>query len=101
MFKKMLIVIAGMLLIGALPAHAGSQQDKMKSCNADAKQQQLKGDARKTFMKSCLSAKPASAASETQQQKMKSCNADAKTKELKGDDRKTYMKQCLSTTAAP
>ena len=36
-----------------------SQQEKMKSCNADAKSKGLKGDDRKTYMKSCLSAAPA------------------------------------------
>jgi hypothetical protein len=30
------------------------QQDKMKSCNADAKAKALKGDERKKFMSSCL-----------------------------------------------
>ncbi len=30
------------------------QQDKMKNCNADAKSKELKGDARKEFMKTCL-----------------------------------------------
>ena len=35
--------------------HANSQQEKMKSCNADAKAKALKGDERKAFMKSCLS----------------------------------------------
>jgi hypothetical protein len=30
------------------------QQDKMKSCNADAKTKALKGQERKDFMKSCL-----------------------------------------------
>lgn len=33
---------------------AGSQRDKMKSCNADAKTKDLKGDERKAFMSSCL-----------------------------------------------
>ena len=32
-----------------------AQQNLMKSCNADAKKQSLAGDARKTFMKTCLS----------------------------------------------
>jgi hypothetical protein len=31
----------------------------MKSCNADAKTKNLKGDERKAFMKECLSNKPA------------------------------------------
>ena len=34
-----------------------TQQGKMKTCNADAKTKALKGDARKAFMKECLSAK--------------------------------------------
>jgi hypothetical protein len=74
-----------------------AQQGKMKTCNADAKTKELKGDERKAFMKECLSAKPAAAAdgATTQQSKMKTCNADAKTKELKGAERKAFMKDCL------
>ena len=30
------------------------QQDKMKTCNADAKAKALKGDERKAFMKDCM-----------------------------------------------
>jgi hypothetical protein len=33
-----------------------TQQEKMKSCNADPKAKTLKGDERKAFMKECLSA---------------------------------------------
>jgi psiF repeat len=92
-------------------AAAPTQQNKMKSCNADAKTKALKGADRKTFMSSCLKgdaapaaeAKPtasaaapaAATAAPTQQNKMKSCNADAKTKALKGADRKTFMSACL------
>ncbi len=32
------------------------QQERMKKCNADAGAKQLSGDARKTFMSSCLKA---------------------------------------------
>ncbi|MBS0391460.1 MAG: phosphate starvation-inducible protein PsiF [Proteobacteria bacterium] len=42
-----------------LSAKKATQQDKMKSCNADAKTKALKGDERKAFMKECLSNKPA------------------------------------------
>ena len=31
-----------------------TQQEKMKSCNADASKQKLTGDARKTFISTCL-----------------------------------------------
>ncbi len=36
-----------------------AQQSKMATCNADPKAKELKGDARKAFMKECLSNKPA------------------------------------------
>ena len=70
-----------------------TQQNKMKTCNTEAADK--KGDERKAFMKSCLTAGKA-----TQQEKMKTCNADAKTQALKGDARKAFMKTCLSGAAA-
>lgn len=75
-----------------------AQQNKMKTCNAEAKGK--KGDERKAFMKECLSAKPSAAAASdapdtsAQQSKMKTCNAEAKGKT--GDERKAFMKTCLS-----
>ena len=69
-----------------------AQQEKMKSCNAEAGQKELKGDDRKKFMSECLGAKAAPA---TQQDKMKTCNAEAGKKELKGDERKKFMSDCL------
>ena len=65
----------------------------MKTCNADAKTKELKGDERKAFMKQCLSGGNKQA---KQTDKMKSCNAEAKTKAIKGAERKTFMKECLS-----
>ena len=88
---------AGVLLLSMSVEAQNSQQDKMKTCNLQAKEQSLSGDARKSFMKTCLSNQPAAAASKLtpQQQKMKQCNADAKTKGLSGAERKTYMSTCL------
>ena len=43
-------------------AAATAQQEKMTTCNADAKTKALTGDARKAFMKECLSSHPAAAA---------------------------------------
>ncbi|MEI7611480.1 MAG: PsiF family protein [Betaproteobacteria bacterium] len=71
-----------------------AQQEKMKSCNADAGTKALKGDERKKFMSECLGAKPEPV---TQQNKMKSCNADAGTQALKGDERKKFMSECLKS----
>ncbi|RCS31140.1 phosphate starvation-inducible protein PsiF [Rhodanobacter denitrificans] len=43
----------------ATPAAHETQQEKMKSCNADAKTKALKGADRKAFMSSCLKGAPA------------------------------------------
>ena len=77
-------------------APMSKQQSKMGECNKDATGK--KGDDRKAFMKTCLSANApmAAAAPMTQQSKMKSCNADPKAKTTKGDERKAFMKECLS-----
>ncbi len=87
------------LVLGAVlvsPAFAqNSQQTKMADCNKQAGDK--KGDERKAFMKTCLSAKPA-AAPMSQQDKMKVCNTQATGK--KGDDRKAFMKSCLSSAPA-
>ncbi len=72
----------------AAPAKT-AQQNKMVTCNADAAGK--KGDERKAFMKTCLSAAPKVT---PQQEKMKTCNAEATGK--KGDERKVFMKTCLS-----
>ena len=101
-----LLAAASFALATSLAAHAAdtpaapkpptTQQNKMKSCNAEAGDK--KGDERKAFMKECLAAKKQAKA--TQQEKMKTCNADAKTKALKGQERKAFMKDCLSNKPA-
>jgi len=99
MIKLIKVALLGLCLI-ALPVFADNpQQEKMKDCNAQASKKELKGDDRKAFMKSCLSAGGAAAEEKKltpQQQKMKDCNAEAGKKNLTGDDRKKFMKSCLS-----
>jgi hypothetical protein len=87
------LVLGGMLASPVAFAQ-NSQQSKMTTCNKQAGDK--KGDDRKAFMKSCLSASAPAAASTpmTQQQKMTACNTQATGK--KGDDRKAFMKDCLS-----
>lgn len=94
---KKLIVAALVLAFASPLAFAGSQQEKMKECNASAKTQALKGDERKAFMKDCLSAKkPGEASAKSDQQnKMAQCNKDAGDQGLKGNERKKFMSGCL------
>lgn len=97
--KKMIVaaMAAGMLAASGAWAET-AQQNRMKTCNEDAGKKSLAGDARKEFMKSCLSGKAEEPASGVtpQQQRMKDCNAEAAAKEMKGDARKAFMKSCLS-----
>lgn len=99
--KALASVIACSLALVAGTAFAAeptAQQNKMKTCNAEAGKKELKGDERKAFMKECLSAKTEAAPVDgktAQQNKMKACNADAGKKELKGDERKKFMSECL------
>lgn len=108
MKTKLMVGAAASLFVASMAmapaAHATPQQDKMKACNAEAKDKT--GDARKAFMKQCLSAKkpdeataakkPEEASTMTpQQQKMKTCNADATAKALKGEERRKFMSTCL------
>ena len=91
-----LVVFTALAVLSMSVQAQNTQQDKMKSCNTQAKTQSLSGDARKSFMKSCLSAQPAAEPKlNSQQQKMKQCSADAKAKGLSGADRKTFMSTCL------
>ena len=98
------LMLAWALITPSL-GYAGAQQNKMKTCNAEADAKGLsgegKGDDRKAFMKTCLSAKPAKPnkrdSSTSQQNKMKNCNVEATAKSLTGDERKAFMKTCLSS----
>ena len=81
-----------------------AQQERMKSCNAQAGKKELKGDERKAFMCKCLSGDSAKKGDgkelTAQQKKMQSCNTQAGKKELKGDERKAFMSKCLSGDSA-
>lgn len=95
------LILAAALVTPQL-SYAGAQQNKMKTCHAEADAKGLsgegKGDERKAFMKTCLSAKSTKRErGESQQSKMKSCNVEATAKSLAGDERKAFMKTCLSS----
>lgn len=102
MIRILVSILATALL--SLPAWAQdkdkptAQQQKMKSCNAQASKKGMKGEERKAFMSDCLSAdgKKGDQKMTAQQQKMKSCNAKASKKDMKGDERQAFMKKCLS-----
>ena len=70
------------------PAQA-AQQQRMTTCNEDAGQRNLSGDARKSYMSACLSGKM------NQTTLMKVCNSQATQEKLSSDARKTYLGTCL------
>lgn len=99
MMKTLLVAACLALPLAAVAAEEKkmtAQQNKMGACNKDAAAKNLQGDARKAFMKECLSAGGQPSAAQTaQQEKMKACNKQAGDKVLKGDDRKKFMSACL------
>jgi glucose/arabinose dehydrogenase len=70
----------------AADAKMTPQQEKMKTCNADAAGKT--GDERKAFMKTCLSAKPAK-----KESKIAMCNK--KPAGLNAEERKKAQSECM------
>lgn len=55
--KHVLTTLALLCALPAADAWANPQHDRMRECNQQAKEQTLRGDERKAFMKVCLSGK--------------------------------------------
>ena len=77
-----------------------AQQDRMTSCNKQAGDKKMEGEARKSFMSSCLKGetpdkKEPSAKQKAQQDRMTSCNKQAGDKKMEGEARKKFMSSCL------
>lgn len=95
------ILSAALLLVSSTAAVAGPQQEKMKTCNAEAKEKALKGDERRSFMSGCLSsgsaAKPTLTADEASalKDRKKQCRSEATDKALKGEERKSFIADCV------
>lgn len=95
--KRIAILIACAAV--AFGAQATPQQDKMKACNAEAKDK--KGDERKAFMKECLSAKPAAdAAKPAADAASPACEKSAADKKLHGAAARSHIKKCMADAAS-
>ena len=80
-----------------------AQRERMKTCNAEAKEKALKRDERKAFMKGCLSSGksaasvgPASRSRTDKKAKTEACQKEAKEKSLQGDARKAFVSECVA-----
>ena len=91
MKRLLALAMIGVFAAVATPAFAeNAQQERMKTCNAKAGDK--KGDDRKAFMKTCLSAEK-----KTYDNKMGACNTQSKG--MKGDERKKFMSECMKKAA--
>ena len=92
MIKQVTLAVASLFVCAGLAQAADkaptAQQNTMTECNKEAGDK--KGDERKAFMKSCLSAKPAPAKPES---KMAMCNK--KTAGLPKDERAKAQSECM------
>jgi hypothetical protein len=97
--RNLLAALAAAFLLlpgaGNSQEKASAQQERMKTCNAQAGSQALKGDKRQEFMRACLKGESASAGAGSPQARMKTCNVQASRKELNGEERKAFMSRCL------
>jgi psiF repeat len=92
MKKLFALTLLSLFASGAYAAAADSanpQQEKMKACNTSAGDK--KGDERKAYMKTCLSAKP-----EKKESKMAMCNK--KTAGMSKDDRAKAQSECMKAS---
>ena len=94
--KKLMMLMAAGAFLAAAPAFAAdnAQQSKMTACNASAGDK--KGDERKAYMSTCLSAKPAAAPAKPES-KMAMCNK--KTAGLDKDARAKAQSECMKAPA--
>jgi hypothetical protein len=95
--NRMIALVAASLLSLGIASTAGAtpQQEKMKTCNVQAKGKT--GDDRKAFMKSCLSGGGAGGAAKSD------CEAKAVSKEgkpLAGAAKASFMKKCAAEAGA-
>jgi hypothetical protein len=96
--NKLIALLALGLSLSLGAAHAADdkaatpQQNKMGACNKEAGDK--KGDERKAFMKSCLSAKPAAATVSP------ACEKSAADKKLAGAAKGSHIKKCMADEKA-
>ncbi len=89
-------IFASVAALGATPASAATQQEKMKSCSAEAKAKTLKGADRRAFMSQCLAATPEEKQARVAlKEKTRVCNDEAKAKALRGEERKQFVASCV------
>jgi psiF repeat len=75
-------------------------QDHIRSCDADATTKSIDGDARESFMHTCLSRKIGEGNLNAAQRKMESCTSEAAEHSLQGDARMNFINACLKPPAA-
>ncbi len=94
---KLVITAVALCLAVSTPAFAKTQQEKMKTCSAEAKTKSLKGDDRRAFMSQCLTLTAVEKKErQAQLDKSKACVSEAKDKALKGDAKKKFLSECAA-----
>ncbi|HTS20265.1 MAG TPA: PsiF family protein [Casimicrobiaceae bacterium] len=92
--KQMLVLaVAALLASGTVYAAENSQQNKMKTCQAEAGDKKLEGQARQDYVNNCLKAKPAKS---TSKNKMAMCNE--KTKGMSKADADKARSECMKAS---
>lgn len=85
----------------AAPKIPQAQIDKMRNCRASAEKKQLKGEARKDFVRNCIyDGKPPpkmAIPKKSVHPTINHCKRQAAVKELKGKERTKFIQDCLKS----
>jgi hypothetical protein len=71
------------------------QDEHLASCDADATAAKITGDARKSYISTCMSRKAGQANTNAAREKLKSCTAQAGEKNLVEAPRKAFIDNCV------
>ena len=89
------ILVVTMALSSFAPTARAQADEHLASCEADATAANVTGDARKSYMSTCLSRKAGQANTNAAREKLKSCNAQASEKNLVEGPRKAFVDNCV------
>ena len=71
------------------------QDEHLASCDADATAAKITGDARKSYISTCMSRKAGQPDTDAAREKLKFCTAQAGEKQLAAGPRKAFIDNCV------
>jgi hypothetical protein len=77
------------------PGAASGPDEHLATCGADATAAKITGDARKSYISTCMSRKAGQPNTDAAREKLKFCTAQAGEKQLAAGPRKAFIDNCI------